>query len=115
VPELPCLDIARAVEFYAERLGFAPSFRFSDHAGLTRDAVEIHLRLCSDPAIPKNSGCRIEVNDARALHEELKRQGVLEADAANPPENLHEFTVLDSDGNRITFAQDLAATEGESR
>lgn len=117
VPVLPCLDIGRAIEFYAERLGFAPSFRFDDYASVTRDEVEIHLWLCKDPASARTSGCRVEVDDIEDLYREMKGQGVIPANGelADRPWNFREFVVLDGDGNLITFAQDLAAADGDSR
>lgn len=98
VPVLPCADIARAVEFYAERLGFAPAFRFESHASVLRDGVEIHLYRADAPV---GAACRIEVAQLRALHDEMSRQGVVQGTV-----DLGEFSVLDADGNRITFAQD---------
>ena len=100
VPMLPCADIARAVEFYAERLGFAPAFRFESHASVIRDEVEIHLQRAAE--IGPGAGCRIEVAQLESLLDEMSRQGVVQH--SDPG----EFTVLDVDGNRITFARDPA-------
>jgi catechol 2,3-dioxygenase-like lactoylglutathione lyase family enzyme len=115
VPLLPVLDIGRAVEFYAARLGFAPGFRFDDYASVSRDDVEIHLWLCRDAALPKSSGCRIELDRVEPLFAEMRAQGVIhpEGALADTPWNFREFAVLDADGNILTFAQDLAAGHAE--
>jgi catechol 2,3-dioxygenase-like lactoylglutathione lyase family enzyme len=115
VPLLPVLDIGRAVEFYAARLGFAPGFRFDDYASVARDDVEIHLWLCRDPSLPKSSGCRIELDRVEPLFAEMSAQGVIhpEGALADKPWHFREFAVLDLDGNVLTFAQDLATGNGE--
>jgi catechol 2,3-dioxygenase-like lactoylglutathione lyase family enzyme len=108
IPVLPCLDIARAVAFYAERLGFAAIFRFEDHAAVMRDGSEIHLRLAKDKKSLKNAVCRIEVRGIDSLFEECRSadvlvpNGKLEAGSTS----AREFAVKDADGNVITFAED---------
>ena len=114
IPVLPCLDIGRAVEFYAGRLGFAVLFRFDDHAALMRDGTEIHLRLCKDKKLPKNSGCRIEVRGIESFFEECTKADVVAPDGTLEARssNSREFGVQDGDGNTITFTEDSFAAGG---
>lgn len=107
IPVLPCLDIAKAVAFYAERLGFAVLFRFDDHAAVMRDGTEIHLRLSKDKKLAKSSGCRIEVRGIDTLYEECRKAEVLVSDGALEARSLgpREFGVRDGDGNTITFTE----------
>jgi catechol 2,3-dioxygenase-like lactoylglutathione lyase family enzyme len=104
VPVLPSTDLARTVEFWAERLGFAMSFRFADSAGVTRDDVEVHFVLGGPP--PAGNGCRVEVSDIVTLQRELLAHGVIapEAEQAGAGHAV-ELAVLDPDGNRIVFTQ----------
>lgn len=103
IPVLPSTDLARSVEFWAERLGFAMSFRFADSAGVIRDDVEVHFRRWKDQGAPAEGECRIEVDDLTAVQRELVAQGIAAPEAARG-EPLLELTVQDPDGNRITFA-----------
>ena len=66
VPKQAAADIARAVAFYEQRLGFSRTFVVDDYAGLVRGDVD-----------------------------------VLET----KPWGMKEFTILDLDGNGITFCQ----------
>lgn len=114
IPVLPCLDIARAVEFYAARLGFGVCFRFDDYAAVARDGVEIHLWLCKDKKLLKNGSCRIELRGIEPLFDECTQAGAVEPMGALATKswNVREFAVRDVDGNLITFAEDHASTGG---
>jgi catechol 2,3-dioxygenase-like lactoylglutathione lyase family enzyme len=105
VPVLPTRDLARAVAFWAERLGFAMSFRFADSAGVVRDDVEVHFTLVPAPAVAAG-GCRIEVSDVVALQRELLATGVVAPEAGRADAGFAlELVVIDPDGNRIVFTQ----------
>jgi catechol 2,3-dioxygenase-like lactoylglutathione lyase family enzyme len=110
IPRLPCLDIARAVEFYATRLGFAVLFRFDDYAAVMRDGIEIHLWLTKDKKLPKSSSCRIEARGIEALFEECTNAELVSAKVALEAKssNAREFAVQDGDGNTITFVEDAS-------
>lgn len=108
IPRLPCLDIARAVEFYATRLGFAVLFRFDDYAAVMRDGIEIHLWVTKDKKLPKSCGCRIEARGIDALFEECTKAEVLAPKTALEAKatSAREFAVVDGDGNTLTFVED---------
>jgi catechol 2,3-dioxygenase-like lactoylglutathione lyase family enzyme len=115
IPVLPCLDIARAVEFYAEHLGFGMSFRFDDYAAVARDGVEIHLRLFKGSKAPNGGGCRIEVQGIESLFEECSNSGVVLGNGTleGGTSSVREFAVQDGDGNLITFAEDPTSPAGD--
>jgi catechol 2,3-dioxygenase-like lactoylglutathione lyase family enzyme len=107
VPVLPALDIAETIAFYKEHLGFVPDFQSEDYAGLSRGSVQIHVWLCNDRQIAENSSCRINVRGIEHLYQEYQAQNVIHPNGSSTtkPWGLKEFTVLDSNGNCITFAE----------
>ena len=113
IPVLPSTDIARAVGFYAEKLGFGMSFRFDDYAAVSRDGVEIHLRLVKGSKAPKGGGCRIEVRGIDSLYEECSSAGVVQGNGNLEAASLREFVVQDGDGNLITFAENPTPPAGD--
>jgi catechol 2,3-dioxygenase-like lactoylglutathione lyase family enzyme len=128
VPALPVRDVAAAVAFYAERLGFGCVHQAAGFAVVVRDDAEIHLWEADDTTwrgrrdlaeMPVRSGaedflagtasCRVRVDDADALHTELGAAGVLHpvdrGRAEDTDWGTREFPTLDLDGNLITFFQ----------
>ncbi|MCU0976561.1 MAG: VOC family protein [Steroidobacteraceae bacterium] len=107
-PVLPSLDIGRTVAFYSEQLGFDAAHVAPDYAIVDRDTVELHFWRCEDPALPKASGCRVEVTGIEALHARCAAFGIVHPNAplAEKPWGSREFAVLDPDGNIITFHAD---------
>ena len=63
IPKQAALNMANAVSFYVQRLGFTELFQAEDYAGVWRDAVEIHLWLCDDKNIPEKTACRVAVEN----------------------------------------------------
>lgn len=109
IPVLPALDIAKSIIFYEQLLGFTKRFEFDDYAGLARDAIEIHLWLCEDSHIPKNTSCRINVNNIEGLYAEYQRVEVIHPNSKLEikPWRLKEFVILDLYGNAIHFAEPI--------
>jgi hypothetical protein len=70
IPVLPALDLAKALEFYVEMMGFKMIIDLDDYAGVQRGAVQIHFWLTDDPQFPANSSCRIEVTGIDDLYNE---------------------------------------------
>lgn len=126
IPALPVRDIAKATDFYRDRLGFSVGYADEGFAIVSRDDVDIHLWAAADDswsarartpeATPVVSGaesflagtasCRIEVTGIDELYAELKRTGVLYA--ANTiveatPWRTREFPTLDLERNLLTF------------
>lgn len=110
IPKLASLDIGRSVSFF-EMLGFAPVLVLPTLAMVSRDGIELHLWLTQDPAIPKASGCRVQAEAIDALYQEYLALGVVHPDdpLSDKPWGLREFSILDGDGNILTFAAPIPA------
>ena len=109
IPVLPALDISKSITFYEQQLGFTKRFEFDDYAGLSRDAIEVHLWLCEDSYISKNTSCRINVKNIEELYVEYQRVGVIHPHGKleQKPWGLKEFVILDLNGNAIHFAESI--------
>jgi DNA-binding transcriptional MerR regulator len=107
LPVLASTDIEETLRFYVERLGFTTVAAYPDHGITDRDGVQIHFWLTDDAEIPKQTGCRVDVRGIEALHAELDAAGVVHPNGPlrDQPWGLREFSVLDGDGNLITFAE----------
>ena len=125
IPALPVKDVAAAVEFYRDRLGFTVDHLGDGLAVVVRDDAEIHLWQAGDEGWrqrgtidqPVRSGaesflagtasCRVAVDDVDALHQELRGTKVLhpvsEGDVDVTDHGTREFSALDLDGNLLTF------------
>lgn len=106
LPHLPCSDIAASVTHYCSALGFSINYQQHDLGVMDRDQITL---LLIEPSAnrPAGSGsCSFYIEDADRLHAELSAKG---ARVQGPPVSqvwgLREFTVLDPDGNRLTFCQ----------
>ena len=105
-PVIPVTDIAKAMDFYRDQLGFIVVFQEGEYAGVTRDDVMLHI----DGVVNAGAGmvtCRIDMYGVDELFAELDPRGVI--DPAEPirtmPWGTRQFSVLDCCGNRITFVQ----------
>lgn len=125
IPALPVRDIASAVAFYRDRLGFHAGYHDDGFAILTRDEIEVHLWAASDESWQSRSGaasrpvvsgaesflagtasCRIEVQGIDALYAEYRESGVLygpETAVEAQPWGTREFPALDHERNLLTF------------
>jgi uncharacterized glyoxalase superfamily protein PhnB len=107
VPVIPVTNTAEAIAFYLDKLGFDLAFEAGpDYAGVTRLGAELHLDGVLDAAAGEVS-VRITTLGIDALYAELEPQGVIhpEEPLETKPWGLRQFSVVDLDGNRITFAQ----------
>jgi catechol 2,3-dioxygenase-like lactoylglutathione lyase family enzyme len=117
IPSLPVLEIARAVAFYTEKLGFAAIVQDSGFAILVQDDVELHVWAANQPEVPGaepqlagSASCRIRVDDAKSLYQVCDREGIVHPNGrlAEQPWAAWEFTVLDADGNCVVFYQSVS-------
>ena len=106
IPKLASLDIARSLAFY-ERLGFTSRGGHADYGIVERDSIQLHLWLCRDPEIPKQTACRVVVDGIADLFATYSPLGVIHPNdpLARKPWGVWEFSVLDPDGNLVTFQQ----------
>ena len=110
IPVLPSLDLARTRDFYVATLGFEVRVDLDNLVGVTRDGVELHFWPCTDPELPRNSGCRIEIVDIAPLYAQAVAHGIVHprAPLATKPWGFREFAINDPDRNLVTFAEEVA-------
>jgi catechol 2,3-dioxygenase-like lactoylglutathione lyase family enzyme len=106
VPVVPVTEIAAAVAFYRDQLGFTVAFEAGDYVGVTRDEAMLHL----DGVVNNAAGrvtCRIETSGVDGLYAELEPRGVVDPEEPirNMPWGSRQFSILDCCGNRVTFVQ----------
>jgi catechol 2,3-dioxygenase-like lactoylglutathione lyase family enzyme len=110
-PILGTRDVAKAVRFYIDRLGFTLAFgeptNEGNYVGLRRDHVEVHMQFQYEYEMA-TTRLRIAVDDPDALYEEYAaKEVVCEEMLADTPWGTREFALYDLDGNALTFYRDL--------
>ena len=125
IPALPARDVAKAVDFYRERLGFEVLHHDGGFAVLRRDDAELHLWQASDESwrdrvgsdrpvqsgaesfIAGTASCRIAASNVDELFSELEAKDVLHPVSRGGVDETdfgtREFATLDLDGNLLTF------------
>jgi catechol 2,3-dioxygenase-like lactoylglutathione lyase family enzyme len=123
IPALPAADLARSVAFYRDRLDFEVVHQEDGFASLRRDGATLHfwgatdegwrdeldasrpVRSGAESFIAGTASCRIAVEGVDALHEECSAAGIVHPNGslAQKPWGSREFTILDPDGNCVTF------------
>jgi len=108
VPILAFLDANESAAFY-RKLGFECNDSWKEYLMCSRDKIEIHLWKCDDPAIPKNTGCYVRVDEIDTLYKEFSALGVVHPNGPleNKPWGMRQFSILDNSGNIINFGQYL--------
>ncbi len=114
IPVLPVADVPKAVAFYRDRLGFTPLFEYGPYAGVRRGPIELHLN--GHPAAGPFAA-RIAVRGVDELYAELEKQGVIHPNEPleTKPFGMRQFSVLDQDGNTITFAEPVSQPSAEAQ
>ena len=109
IPKLASLDIERSLAFF-ERLGFRRRGAHPDYGMVERDGVQVHFWLCHDPHVPTQTACRIAVDGIDALYHAYSSLDVIHPNGRleGKPWGVREFSVLDPDGNLVTFQQPVA-------
>ena len=107
-PVLQVRDVAAAVAYYRDRLGFTIDFTWEDppsYAGVRLDRVQLHL-LKSEAGGGK--GVNFVVDDVDALHRLHAGNGV---EVSGPPQDmpwgLRAYDARDLDGNWLGFGQHI--------
>lgn len=119
-PILRIFDQTKAREFYLDYLGFKLGFehRFGKdmplYMGINRDGVTLHLSEHHGDACP-GSAVRIQVDDAREFHTELKHKHYtyLNPGIDDMPWGSREVCVQDPFGNRLVFWEDITSETDE--
>lgn len=98
-------DVARAAEFYVDRLGFSPGFTWGDpptFAGVNLGEVQIYLE--EGTPTPQGAGVYFDVGDPDALYDFHRANGVSVArELADRPWGMRDYTVHDLNGYALTF------------
>ena len=108
IPILAFLDQNKTVSFYS-KLGFECNANWKGYLMCKRENISIHLWMCDDESIPKNTGYYIYVNEIEILYKECMDLGIVHPNGKleNKPWNMRQFSILDNSGNIINFGQSL--------
>jgi catechol 2,3-dioxygenase-like lactoylglutathione lyase family enzyme len=107
-PILGTRDVAKAVRFYVDRLGFTLAFGVptneGNYVGLRRDGVELHMQFQYEHEMG-TTRLRIVVDDPDALYAEYKDKDVIHEGTrlADTRWGTREFALYDFDRNSLTF------------
>jgi catechol 2,3-dioxygenase-like lactoylglutathione lyase family enzyme len=108
-PSLNVSDLAAAVDFYTNKLGFQLAFTWGEPP--TMAGVNLgHVQMFLERGTPGPQGCQVYfvVDDADALFEFQRANGV---EVAAPPEDrfygLRDYAIRDLDGYRLSFGHHL--------
>jgi len=105
LPELPCDDVAAAVAYYRDVLGFRINYQQHDLGVMDRDQITVLLIARTERHTGIGSAY-VYVRDADALYTELLAKGAnLQGEPVSHPWGLRDFRVLDLAGNRLVFGQ----------
>lgn len=122
VPEIPVSDIAAALEYYANRLGFEIDWGDSGGgiAGISKGNCRMFLTNAAFREHYGNTGpvliwLNLDSKEAVDALYQMWREN--QAKIVSPPESkpwgLHEFIAEDLDGNRLRVFYDFATPERE--
>lgn len=111
MPTLPVQDMARAVTFYTEILGFELDFQNGASFGIvSRDGIELGLAAPSISKVPAGHGrCYFKLSTGiDELYESYRSRGVtILHELRDEPYDMREFMIADADRNEINFGQPL--------
>lgn len=112
-PELPSSDLAQALAFYCQKLGFQLAAQRSDYAIVERDDVALHLFQDEDKT-SSPMAIHIFSADLEALYAEFRASG---ARIAQPierkPWGNRDFRIRDDFGNELKFTEPLASERSD--
>jgi uncharacterized glyoxalase superfamily protein PhnB len=108
-PVFQVSNLEDALKYYKEVLGFKEDFRFGAYAGVSSGDACLHLSANRLHQRPVGGGSAFvfcdEVDD---YFREIKRNGAtVKGEPADQPYGMRDFTVLDPDGNHMTFGCEI--------
>ena len=106
VPDLPVREVAAAVRFWTDVLGFRVSFTRGQppvYAVVGRDDVEVALHAERGPAHRAgHARCYVKVTNVEAAYDEFRTRGAkVVQELSAHSYGLKDFVIADSDGNQI--------------
>ena len=107
VPVFSVADLRRSLAFYRDRLGFDVVFDIGAYAGVKRGDMELHLDGGAHEYSARPTCCRYHIRGVDALYAQMEHEDFIKPDERLATKHMRQFSVVDPDGNRITFAQPL--------
>ncbi len=107
-PLIPVADIAAALEFYRESLGFALGWKAGDpptHANVCRDGIDITLVL--DPPSAGSGNAYVYLSGVDRYRAELATRRVQVGALESRAYGMRDFMVRDPFGNRVVFGSEV--------
>ncbi|MES2417462.1 MAG: VOC family protein [Bacteroidota bacterium] len=111
IPILASLNKEETITFYTQKLGFTFHSDWDGYLIFSKDEIGLHLWPTDDPAIPKATGCYINVTAVDELYAEYQQQGVVHPNGTlkDMVWGKRQFSILDNNGNIIHFGEDINA------
>ena len=101
VPVVQVSDLATAITFWTDTLGFELAFDVGGYAGVRRDAVEVHLTTFEKNGIG-SLVVRLHTPDVDAFHATVDTGAIdPEEPLRSTPHGTRHFGLRDPDGNQI--------------
>ena len=110
IPVLNVSSVPESVAFYRDQLGFTVDFEIGGDAGVRRGEMAVHRDGGSHEFSNGPTSCRFHIRGVDSVFEELDPRGVVKPDErlqAMSHHGFRQFSVLDPDRNRITFAEPI--------
>jgi predicted enzyme related to lactoylglutathione lyase len=111
MPTVPVQDLARAVTFYSEQLGFEVDFQNgTTYAIVSRDGIQLGIAAPPISTVPAGHGrCYFKLSAGiDELYEGYHSSGVaIFHELRDEPYGMREFMIADVDRNEINFGQPL--------
>jgi catechol 2,3-dioxygenase-like lactoylglutathione lyase family enzyme len=107
-PVIPVSDVASALAFYCEALGFKLGWTWGDpptHASVGRGRIDMMLAL--NPARAGNGDAYVGLDGVDAYFAELQSRKLVLGDLADRPYGMRDFSVRDPNGNRLVFGESI--------
>ncbi|MEO6149567.1 MAG: VOC family protein [Mucilaginibacter sp.] len=110
VPILASLNAEETIRFYTEKMGFTFIANWDGYVIFERDNIAIHLWPTSDPDVPKNTGCYVNVTEVDKLYAEYRAKNIIHPNGPlkDMPWKRRQFSILDNSGNIIHFGEDIS-------
>ena len=110
---LPVSDVAAAIDFYVNKLGFDCTFQWQDpptYAVVKSGDIGIHLPLREEDYQVSQGHVHLAifVHDVDAVYEQCLKNGVKShAEIGDRDYGMRDFDIMDPDGFIIGFSQEL--------
>jgi catechol 2,3-dioxygenase-like lactoylglutathione lyase family enzyme len=107
-PVIPVPDVASALAFYCEALGFKLGWTWGDpptHVSIGRGRIDMMLTL--NPARAGNGDVYVGLDGVDAYFAELQSRKVILGELADRPYGMRDFSVRDPSGNRLVFGESI--------